>query len=51
MLFHKKKKEGLEQALALGLITLEEKLRIEASRSSEKLENFLKRMEKKTSKK
>jgi len=40
-LFQKKESEGLDKALAMGLITEEEKLRISAERATEALNKFL----------
>jgi len=40
-LFKKKELEGLDKALAMGLITEEEKLRIAAQRATECLDKFL----------
>ena len=40
-LFQKKELEGLDKALAMGLITEEEKLRIAAQRATECLDKFL----------
>ena len=40
-LFQKKEKQGLEKALADGLITQEEFLRLAAQRAAEDLEKFL----------
>lgn len=40
-LFKKKELEGLDKALAMGLITEEEKLRIAATRAAETLDKFL----------
>ncbi|MCX6718427.1 MAG: hypothetical protein NTY81_02390 [Candidatus Staskawiczbacteria bacterium] len=40
-LFKKKELEGLDKALAMGLVTEEEKLRIAATRANETLDKFL----------
>ena len=40
-LFKKKELKGLDEALAMGLITEEEKLRIAATRATETLDKFL----------
>ena len=40
-LFKKKELKGLDEALAMGLITEEEKLRIAATRAAETLDKFL----------
>lgn len=40
-LFKKKEMEGLDKAMAEGLITEEEKLRIAATRAAETLDKFL----------
>ncbi len=40
-LFKKKESEGLDKAMAMGLITEEEKLRIAATRAAETLDKFL----------
>jgi len=49
-LFQKKESEGLDKALAMGLITEEEKLRISSERATEALNNFLEKKGRKTTK-
>jgi hypothetical protein len=49
-LFNKKELEGLDKALAMGLITEEEKLRIAATRAAETLDKFLEKKGRKTAK-
>ncbi len=49
-LFEKKEKQGLEKAKTDGLITEEEFLRISAQRAQEKLEMFLDKKGRKTTK-
>lgn len=49
-LFEKKEKQGLEKAKADGLITEEEFLRISAQRAAEKLDAFLDKKGRKTTK-
>jgi hypothetical protein len=47
-LFKRKEEEGLEKALAAGLITEEEKLRIAAQRANDALNSFLQKQKPKT---
>jgi hypothetical protein len=49
-LFQKKEKQGLEKAKEQGLITEEEFLRISAQRAAEKLDLFLDKKGRKTTK-
>jgi len=49
-LFQKKEKQGLEKAKESGLITEEEFLRISAQRAQEKLDMFLEKKGRKTTK-
>lgn len=49
-LFQKKEKQGLEKAKADGLISEEEFLRISAQRAAEKLDSFLEKKGRKTTK-